>query len=54
MDAAFNNLNAYTTKFGKAIYNERPAVESTVQILTDLKKTLEDELIPLIQTKVTN
>ncbi len=54
MDAAINNLNAYTTKFGKAIYTQRPAVESTVQILNDLKKTLDDELIPLIQTYVKN
>ncbi|MDZ4758643.1 MAG: imelysin family protein [Bacteroidota bacterium] len=54
MDAAYSNLNAYSTKFGKAIYNERPAVESTVQLLADLKNILENELIPLIQTYVKN
>ncbi|MSQ78535.1 MAG: hypothetical protein EXR21_02505 [Flavobacteriaceae bacterium] len=52
LDAAINSLKAYTTRFGKAIFTEPAAVQSTQTVLNDLKTVLEDELVPLIQLKV--
>lgn len=53
-DAAINNISAYTTTFGSAIFNQPAAVLNTQTVLNNLKTKLEEGLIPLIQEKVTD
>lgn len=52
IEAAINNLGAYTTPFGEAILNQPANIQATQTVLNDLKTTMEEELIPLIQQYV--
>lgn len=53
-DAVINNIASYNITFGEAIFTQPGAITNTQTVLNNLKATLENELIPLIQTKVTD
>ncbi len=51
---AKNALAAITLPFGEAIFQQPTQVQNAVDAINDLKATLENDLLPLIQSKITN
>lgn len=52
--AAINSFNNITVNYEQAIISQRVQVQQTMTALATLKTTLEDELVPFIQTYITD
>lgn len=53
-DQCIASLDAYSIPFGRAIFQVPGQIQATQQQLSQLKQTMENELIPLITLKVKN
>jgi putative iron-regulated protein len=51
---AKNALGAITLPFGEAIVQQPTQVQNAINAINDLKATLESDLLPLIQQRITN
>lgn len=54
INLAVQNLQSYKSRFGQDLYNNRVAIQNTMNILNELKTILENELITTIQQHIKN
>lgn len=52
LDAAINSFNNITVNYEDAIISQRVQVEQTMSVLAVLKETLQNKLVPFIQTNI--